>query len=254
MVNETQKADIVLGKNGLRGRFFAALRAAFPQTIPVLTGFAVLGFAYGILMAANGYGPLWSGLMSAIGFGGSAQYAMVPILASVFDPLQAFLLALMINARHLFYGLSMLDKYKGMGKAKFFLVFMLCDETFSIVSSVEPPRGVDGKMFYLFITVLDYSYWVIASVLGGCIGSLLTFDTTGLDFVLTALFVVLFLEQMKNRENYGFGVIGILCSIAAVVLLGADNMVIPSMILIMCVLLCCWKLSAQAKFQENENK
>lgn len=226
-----------------------AFKAAFPKTIPVLTGFAVLGMAYGLLMAANGYGVLWSALMSAIGFGGSVQYAVIPLLTTVFDPLQAFLLSLMINARHLFYGLSLLDKYKGLGKVRAFLIFVLCDETFSIVSSVEPPKEVDRKLFYFFISLLDYLYWIIATVIGALLGKMITFDTTGLDFVLTALFVVLFLEQMKKRENYLFGGIGILASVGAIVLFGADNMVIPSMIIIMVIL-----LAGQKRFAAGSSK
>ena len=146
---------------------WAALRAAFPATVPVLTGFLCLGVAYGLLMQTNGYGPLWSTLMSAIGFGGSMQYVAITLLVSAFDPLQAFLLALMVNARHVFYGLSMLDKYKGLGKARFFLVFALCDETFSLVSTLDPPEGVERRDFYLWITLLDYLYWVGATALGG---------------------------------------------------------------------------------------
>ena len=122
---------------------WAALRAAFPATLPVLTGYACLGMAYGLLMEANGYGPFWSALMSAIGFGGSMQYVAISLLVTAFDPLQAFLLAIMVNARHMFYGLSMLDRYKGMGRVRPFLIYVLSDETFSLVSTLEPPEGVE---------------------------------------------------------------------------------------------------------------
>lgn len=240
------------GEREKEGRYRAAFRAAFPHTIPVLTGFGALGVAYGVLMAANGYGVLWSALMSAIGFGGSAQYAMVGLLTTVFDPLQAFFLTFMINARHLFYGLSVLDKYKGLGKARFVLIYTLCDETFSIVSSVEPPKGVDRKLFYLFISLLDYSYWVAATILGALIGGMLTFDTTGLDFVLTALFVVLFLEQMKNQENRLYGIVGIVASLCALFVFGADNMVIPAMIFIMGALFLLIKKGSVPDGQKEE--
>lgn len=229
-MNETQK------KYRLQD-YTRALKTAFPHTIPVLTGYGVLGMAYGVLMATNGYGVLWAALMSAIGFGGSVQYAVVPLLTTAFDPVQAFLLSLMINARHLFYGLSMLEKYKGLGKIRGFLIYVLSDETFSIVSCVEPPEGADRKLFYFFVSLLDYLYWIGATIVGALIGGMLTFDTTGLDFVLTALFVVLFMEQMKNHENYRFGAIGIAASAAATVIFGADNMVIPSMIIILVILL-----------------
>ena len=234
-------------------RYTTALRAAFPYTIPILTGFAALGIAYGLLMASSGYGVLWAFLMSTVGFGGSVQYAVVPLLTTAFDPLQAFLLSLMINARHLFYGLAMLEKYKGMKKKRFFLIFALCDETFSVVSSVDPPQNVDRGLFYLFITLLDYLYWAAATVVGALIGGMITFDTTGLDFVLTALFVVLFMEQMKKREHWGAGALGILGAAAARILFGADNMVIPAMCMIMAaLLLTCKTRKKEDKREEKE--
>ena len=220
-----------------REKQWTALRAAFPVTIPVLTGYACLGLAYGLLMAANGYGPLWSTLMSAIGFGGSMQYVAITLLVTAFDPLQAFLLAIMVNARHIFYGLSMLDKYKGLGKVRPFLIYVLSDETFSLVSTLEPPEGVARKDFYFWISLLDYSYWIIATALGGLLGHFLTFDTTGLDFALTALFVVLFLEQWKKKENRPAGAVGIACAAVSLAVFGADKLVIPAMVLILAVLL-----------------
>lgn len=215
----------------------SAPRAAFQVTLPVLTGFACLGMAYGLLMATKGYGALWSFLMSAIAFGGSMQYVAITLLTTAFDPIQAFLLSVMVNARHMFYGLSMLEKYKGLGKLRIFLIYTLCDETFSLVSTVEPPEGVSRKAFYGWISFLDYCYWVLSSALGGLLGSVVTFDTTGLDFALTALFVVLFMEQWKKRENRPAGVIGVLCAIAALMLAGPNNMVLCAMVLILAVLL-----------------
>ena len=214
-----------------------ALKAAFPATIPVLTGYGCLGLAYGLLMAANGYGPLWSTLMSAIGFGGSMQYVAITLLVTAFDPLQAFLLALMVNARHIFYGISMLDKYKGLGKVRPFLIYVLSDETFSLVSTLEPPEGVERKGFYFWISLLDYGYWVAATALGGLLGRFLTFDTTGLDFALTALFVVLFLEQWKKKENRPAGMIGLACAAVSLAVFGPEKLVIPAMVLILAVLL-----------------
>ena len=214
-----------------------ALRAAFPATIPVMTGFLCLGTAYGLLMQSKGYGPGWSVLMSAIAFGGSMQFVAVTLLTTAFDPVQAFLLSVMVNARHMFYGLSLLDKYKGLGKVRPFLIYVLCDETFSLVSTLEPPEGVARKDFYFWISLLDYLYWITGTALGGLLGSFLSFDTTGLDFALTALFVVLFLEQCKKLENRPAGVMGILCAAASLAVFGADNMVIPAMVLVLAVLL-----------------
>ncbi|WP_099204643.1 AzlC family ABC transporter permease [Scatolibacter rhodanostii] len=214
-----------------------AVLMAFPHTIPVLTGYLILGMAYGILMQTKGYGAFWSVLMSLVAYGGSMQFAAIALLTSVFNPLQAFLLSLMVNARHLFYGISMLDKYKGLGKARAILIFMLSDETFSISSSVAPPQEVNRKYFFLTISVLDYLYWAVGTFLGSVIGGFITFNTAGLDFVLTALFVVLFLEQTKQKENQTAGVIGLLAAIVGRLMFGAENMVIPSMVIILLVLL-----------------
>ena len=215
----------------------AALRAAFPATVPVMTGFLCLGVAYGVLMQSKGYGPEWSVLMSAIAFGGSMQFVAITLLTTAFDPFQAFLLSVMVNARHIFYGLSLLDKYKGLGKVRPFLIYVLCDETFSLVSTLEPPEGVARRDFYFWISLLDYLYWITGTALGGLAGNLIAFDTTGLDFALTALFVVLFLEQWKKAENRPAGIIGILCAAGSLAVFGADNLVIPAMALVLAALL-----------------
>ncbi len=223
----------------------SALVAAIPHTFPVMTGYLVLGLAYGVLMQINGYGAFWSVLMSLVAFCGSMQYAAITLMASAFNPLQALLLSLTVNARHLFYGLSMLEKYRGLGKTKLFLIFALSDETFSISSSVLPPTSINRKYFYFWISFLDYTYWGFGTLLGAMLGKLITFNTTGLDFVLTALFVVLFLEQIKTKMNFVSGFIGILCTVGCLILFGPDQFVIPSMMLILFVLmvgrkrLCC---------------
>lgn len=223
--------------NGTGRSLGRTLAAAFPHTVPVLTGYLVLGVAYGVLMQAKGYGAIWAFLMSAVAFCGSMQFVAITLLTSAFDPVGAFLMSLMVNARHLFYGVSMLGKYRGMGWAKVPLVYTLSDETFSIVSSVEPPEGMRARDFYLAVSVLDYIYWVGGSVLGALAGKFIRFDTTGLDFALTGLFVVLFIEQVKNPENRRSGVIGMACTVAALAVFGADKLVIPAMILVLVVLL-----------------
>ena len=223
--------------NGTGRSLGRTLAAAFPHTVPVLTGYLVLGMAYGVLMQAKGYGAIWAFLMSAVAFCGSMQFVAITLLTGAFDPVGAFLMSLMVNARHLFYGVSMLGKYRGMGWAKVPLVYTLSDETFSIVSSVEPPEGMRARDFYLAVSVLDYIYWVGGSVLGALAGKFIRFDTTGLDFALTALFVVLFIEQVIKRENRAPGAIGLVCSVVGLAVFGADNMVIPAMALTMAVLL-----------------
>lgn len=209
-----------------------AFKEAFPHTIPILTGFLFLGMAYGVLMKTKGYGPFWSVLMSAVAFCGSMQFVAITLLTTVFQPVQAFLLSIMVNARHLFYGISMLGKYRGLGKIRYFLIYVLCDETFSVTYGVEPPEGVERKYFYFAISLLNYLYWIIGTLLGGIAGNFISFNTEGLDFVLTALFVVLFIEQWKKKENRLMGVIGIICSVLSLLIFGADQMVIPAMILI----------------------
>ena len=214
-----------------------AATAAFSHTLPVLTGFLVLGIAYGVLMQQNGYGPLWSTLMSALAFCGSMEFAAVPLLVSAFDPAAAFLLSLMVNARHLFYGISMLPRYRGIGgRLRAFLIFGLCDETFSILSASEAPEGVDREEFCFFVTLFDYLYWVAATLIGGLAGGLIPFSTEGLDFALTALFVVLFLGQLEQAGARKPGVLGALCSAAVLLLFGGEDMVLPAMALILLLL------------------
>ena len=217
--------------------FKGSVAAAFPHTVPVLTGFLVLGIAYGMLMQSKGYGAPWALLMSGVAYCGSMQFAAISLLTSAFDPLGAFVMSLLVNARHLFYGVSLLEKYRGIGSAKPVLIYLLCDETFSISSSVEPPEGVRPGNFYLAISVLDYLYWVGGTLLGSLAGQFIRFDTTGLDFALTGLFVVLFIEQVSNPKNRASGVVGLGCSVAALAVFGADRLVIPAMILVLAALL-----------------
>lgn len=186
----------------------SALRAAFPHTVPILAGFLVLGVTYGMLMQAIGYGPLWSGLFSAIAFGGSTQYAAVPLLAAGFDPLEVFLLSLTISARHLFYSVSMLKKYDDLGWKRWALYYTLCDETFSVVSTVEPPEGVGCRKILSLRLPAGLELLGHGLHAGRRIGGVLPFDISGMDFALTALFVVLFLEQLRQKQRRLPGAIG----------------------------------------------
>lgn len=214
-----------------------ALAAAFPHTIPVMTGYLFLGAAFGILMGTKGYGAGWAMLMSVVVYAGSMQFVAVTLLAAAFHPLYAFLLTLMVNARHLFYGIAMLEKLRGTGKLKPYLIFGLTDETFSVLCSVPPPEGVRREWFLLFVTLLNQCYWVLGSALGGLLGPLLRFDTAGLDFVLTALFVVIFLNQWKGSRQRIPAVVGVLGSVACLLLFGQSNFLIPAMAAILAVLL-----------------
>ena len=210
-----------------------ALRAAFPHTIPVLTGYVFLGMSYGVLMTASGF-PFWMPMLTSLTvFAGSMEFVLVNLLLSDFDLLQAFLMTLMINARHLFYGISMLDKYRGMGWKKLYLIFGLTDESFSIVCTAQPPEGVDRGWFMFFVTLLDHSYWFLGAALGGLFGSVLQFNTAGLDFVMTAMFVVIFLEQWMKEKSHLSSILGLVLPIVCLLIFGADSFMIPAMIAIM---------------------
>lgn len=206
-----------------------ALKAAFPCTIPIFTGFWFLGLAYGIYMKVSGFSFVYPMLMSLLIFGGSLEFVTVEMLLSPFAPLQVFLMALLIQARHLFYGISMLEKFKGTGWKKFFLIFGMCDETFSVNYTAEIPEGVDKGWFMLWVTFLNQFYWVSAATTGGLIGSLLKFDTTGISFVMTAMFVVIFLEQWLKEKNHISSLMGIAVSVLCLLIFGADSFMLPTM-------------------------
>ncbi len=225
-----------------------ALKAAFPLTIPVFTGYIFLGAAYGILMNSKGYGVGWTALFSLLAFAGSAQYLAITFLTSVFNPVYALLMTLMVNARHFFYGLSLLNKYRGTGILKPYLIFGLTDETFSLICSAEPPEGISRKWFYFFITLLNHSYWILGSVLGVLVGSMISFNTKGIDFVLTALFVVIFVGQWKSQKNHKPAIIGVLSTVICLIIFGPNNFIIPSMIIILIAL----TLSRNANIEDKE--
>ena len=213
-----------------------ALKAAFPHTIPICAGFTFLGMAYGIYMSKLGFSFLYPMLMALTIFAGSMEFIAATLLTTVFDPLNALLLALMVNARHLFYGLSMLEKYRGTGKKKFFLIFGMCDESFSINCTTPVPEGIDKGWFMFFVTLLNYLYWVGGATLGGLIGRFISFDTKGIDFVMTALFVVIFLSQWDSQKDHTSALIGVGASVLCLLIFGAENFIIPSMIVILLTL------------------
>lgn len=210
-----------------------AFKKAFPYTIPIFAGFWFLGIAYGIYMNISGFSFIYPMIMSLVIFGGSLEFVTVSMLLSPFAPVQTFIMALLIQARHIFYGISMLDKFKGMGWKKFYLIFGLCDETFSINYTADIPSDVDKGWFMFFVTLLNHFYWVSGATIGGLVGSLLKFDTDGISFVMTAMFVVIFLEQwLKDNKHYS-SCIGILVSFICLMLFGADNFMLPTMIAIL---------------------
>ena len=218
---------------GLRRR---ALAAAFPRTIPVLAGYLFLGLANGILMKVSGF-PFWYPLILSITvYGGSLQYVGVSVLTAAFAPVQTLVLTLMLHVRHVFYGLALLDKYKGLGWKKFYLIFGLTDETFSITCTVETPEGVDKGWFLFFVTLLNHSYWITGTTLGGLLGELISFSTEGLDFVMTAMFVVIFLDHWMQKKERLSALIGVGASVACLLGFGSESFLLPAMICILLLL------------------
>lgn len=219
--------------NGAAGR---ALRAAFPYTIPILAGFTVLGMSYGVYARVSGF-PFWYPVcMAVVIFGGSLEFVAVSMLLGAFAPVQTFFMALMIQARHLFYGISMLERYKGMGWKKIYLVYALCDETFSINCSVEVPEGVDRGWFMFFVPLLDQSYWIFGTVTGALLGGVIPFSTEGLDFAMTALFVVIFLDQWLKEQKHWTALIGVFGAAGCLLVFGAESFMIPTMVCILVLL------------------
>ncbi len=209
-----------------------ALKTAFPHTIPILAGFCFLGLAYGIYMNVSGFSFWYPMLMRLTIFGGSLEFVAVTMLLAPFAPLQTLLMTLIIQARHLFYGISMLDKFKGLGWKKVYLIFGMCDESFSINYTAEIPEDVDRGWFMFFVTLLDQFYWFSSATIGGLVGSLLRFNTTGLDFVMTAMFVVIFMEQWLKEKKHDTSLIGLAGTLVCRLGFGVDRFMIPAMICI----------------------
>ena len=213
-----------------------AFKAAFPFTLPIFAGFWFLGLSYGIYMNVLGFSWIYPALMSLTIFAGSVEFIVVNLLLGSFNPLQAFILAFIVNARHLFYGISMLDKYRGLGIKKLYLIFGLCDESFSINYTVKIPEDVDRGLFYFWITFLNQIYWVSGSTLGGIFGSIMKFDTHGLEFILTSLFVLIFMEQFLKESNHLNALIGFFASFVCLLIFGAENFILPSITVILILL------------------
>lgn len=213
-----------------------SFKAAFPHTVPIFAGFWFLGLTYGIYMNVSGFSFWYPMLMSITIFAGSMEFVTVNLLMGSFDPLQAFVMTLMINARHIFYGISMLDKYKGTGWKKFYLIFGMCDESFSINYTADIPENCDKGWFMFFVNLLNHFYWFLGSTLGGIFGSFIGFNTDGIEFVMTAMFVVIFMEQWMKEKNHTSSLLGLGISVLCLTAFGADNFILPSMIAILAVL------------------
>lgn len=216
------------------------LKTAFVATIPVMTGYLVLGLGFGIILKSNDYSILLALAMSVLIYAGSMQYVTIGLLSGGAAPITAALTTLMVNARHLFYGISMLDKYKNTGKFKPYLIFSLTDETYSLVCHDNPNVPEENKnQYYFLVSLFNQVYWVIGSVLGAVIGTLVKFNSEGIDFALTALFVTVFLEQWLSTKKHSPAIIGVLASVVCLLIFGSENFLIPTMLVIALLLYLC---------------
>ncbi len=212
------------------------IKAAFPLTIPVMAGYLFLGMGFGILLQEKGYSAWWAILISVFIYAGSMQYVAVGLLSGGSSILAAALMTLMVNARHLFYGISMIEKYKQTGWKKPLLIHTLTDETYSVVVTKNAPQGVDPGWFYLTISLLNQIYWIIGSAVGGLLGEWLPFDSTGIDFAMTALFLIIFVDQWRESKNHVAAILGVGISVVSLLVFGADKFVIPAIVVMVLAL------------------
>lgn len=222
------------------------IKIILKKTFPVMTGYLVLGIGFGIMMENSGYGLSWVLAMSIFIYAGSMQYLGVSLLTGGATIIQTAIATLMVNARHLFYGISMVDKYAEEGKAKPYLIFALTDETYSLVCTGDVPEGVDSHKYNLLVSLFDHCYWVLGSAIGCMLGAVLPFDTTGIDFSMTALFVTVFVQQWIDNKQHFPAIIGVVVTALCLIIFGSDSFLIPSMILITLI------LSLGRKFLEKE--
>ena len=211
--------------------------AAFPVTAPVLMGYLSIGIAFGLMLEAAGYNVIWAFFMSLSIYAGSGQYLGVELLATGAVLSQVALLTFLINFRHLVYGLSMLEKFRDMGKRKFYMIFSLTDETYALLAGANPPPGIKPRDFYFAVAILDHCYWILGSVIGSVAGALLGFDTTGVEFAMTALFLVIAVDQWRNSRSHIPAILGAGATLLCLKLVGPDTMLLPALGIIVVVLL-----------------
>lgn len=214
------------------------IKQAFYKSIPVFAGYVVLGIGFGILMRNAGYGVLWAAAMSLFIFAGSMQYVGVGLLTAGASVLTTAITTIMVNARHLFYSISMVDKYKNAGKYKPYMIFALTDETYSLLCDGKAPHGVEVNLYRFLVSLFNHSYWVLGSVMGNLLGAVLPFSTAGIEFSMTALFVASFTEQWITEKNHIPALTGLISTLLCLVVFGRENFLIPAMLLITLVLTC----------------
>ena len=212
------------------------IRQAFYKSIPVLAGYVVLGIGFGILMRNVGYGVLWAASMSIFIFAGSMQYVGVSLLSGGASLLATAITTIMVNARHLFYSISMIDNYKDAGKYKPYMIFALTDETYSLLCDGKTPDGADPNLYKFLVSMLNHCYWIAGSIIGNLLGAVLPFSTVGIEFSMTALFVASFTEQWLTTKDHAPALTGFICTLLCLVVFGRENFLIPAMLLITLVL------------------
>ena len=229
------------------------IRKAFIASVPVMAGYIVLGAGFGIVLETKGLGLIWAVAMSVFIYAGSMQYVAIELITGGASLITTALTTLMVNARHLFYGISMVDKYKGAGKKKPYLIFALTDETYSLVCSDESVKDVNNKYLYYFtVSLLNQIYWITGTVIGSLSGRMINFSNEGIDFALTALFVTIFTEQWISEKNHGPAIAGLASSILCLVVFGKDNFLIPAMCCIVAVLGFMRKMQGKAECDGKE--
>lgn len=227
-----------------------ALKTAFPYTIPVLMGYLFLGIAFGVLLSSKGYNFKWALFMSIIIYAGSMQFVAIDILLGPFNLIKVIILTLTVNARHLFYGLSMLKKFKDMGRKKIYMIFSLTDETYSLLCGIIPPDDIDKNWFYFFISLLHQIYWITGATIGAIAGSIIKFNSKGIDFAMTALFVVIFIEQWEKSKNHIPAIAGIILTVLSLFLFGIQKFIIFSLIAIL-IFLSLFRQQMGGKIDDN---
>ena len=213
-----------------------AFRKAFPYTIPVLTGYLFIGIAFGVMYAEKGYSFLWAILMSVMVYAGSGQYLAVNFFVPGISFIQVIFMTFMVNVRHIFYGISLLERFHKVGKSRWYMIFALTDETYSLLCTTKIPSGVNEAKFLFAISILDHLYWILGSAIGAIAGTLLPISSEGIEFAMTALFVVIFIEQWMDRKNRIPELLGVAIAFVSLLLFGANNFVLPAMLAIVAFL------------------
>ena len=213
----------------------ADFKAAFKTSLPIMVTFVVLGIGYGLLMQKNGFGPIWAFASGLIIFSGTVQFVSISMLGSGSIAMAA-VTALMVSARHIFFSISMIGRYRSEGRRKWYLFYALCDETYAMLSRDDQPAGVNISAYRLFVTLFDQSAWIVGSVLGGWIGAALTFNSTGIDFAMTALFTTVFVEQWVSSKNHIPAITGVAATLLCRLIFGPEIFLIPAMIIIIATL------------------